>query len=732
MVDKERLRSSKAKWVVPLVGCCFAVGVAALLMTPMLMMEPRDIPVALLSEDAGADVGDSSVNIGDTLVENLAGGDDAGDAEVADGDGATEGDGEGDGASNGSAVGSDAVRWIVVDSRQEMDALLEAGECYGALVVPRDFSESQIAVRGRETLGWTLVDKLPDLASGATSLAEGAQGVADGAGSVADGAGTLSDGASALAEGTGSLAQGAGTLAQGASSLASGAQKLASGVGTLQEKASSLPDGIGKLSKGADSLADGVGKVQAGASSLAEGAEGVKGAVDKAGELADAAKGAAAAGSAQGAAQAAAGASQVLDATAEGAAKLAEGATALEKGAAASKKGADSLAGGLGTLAKSAPALTKGVGSVAQGANSLAQGAQSLDEGAATLAQGAATVHEGAQSLADGAGSLAEGSRSLAEGAHALAEGADTLASGLTSADEVLSLLPAVSDKMLDDASDSGEGAFDLSDADLDLGVDLGDEDAASTPAIPKAASLELVINQGKNPMVSSSLGSAVSTLGSASGVEVEVTYLNPLPEGLSMGYTHMILMMMTYLGSYITAVVIYNLFMPSRGRHESLKGTLGTVGIQAAYAVACALVVGACATGIIYAATGADISYGDLWLYVAICSLTFQALVLGSLDLFGMAGMAVPVGLLIIGMGTAYLPTEFLPAFYQDFVYPWDPLRFMADGYRGILYLGEGFWNPSSQTLMIVVAIGVAMMLGSVLKGQITQKRAAKTEALA
>lgn len=126
------------------------------------------------------------------------------------------------------------------------------------------------------------------------------------------------------------------------------------------------------------------------------------------------------------------------------------------------------------------------------------------------------------------------------------------------------------------------------------------------------------------------------------------------------------------------------------------------------------ALLVGGCATGIIYTATGADVGYGDLWLYVAICSLTFQALVLGSLDLFGMAGMIVPVVLLIIGMDIAYLPAEFLPAFYQDFVYPWDLLRFMADGYRGILYLGQDFWNLSSQTLMIVVALGAAMMLGS------------------
>lgn len=146
MVDKNRLRSSKAKWVVPLVGCCFAVGVAALLMTPMLMMEPRDIPVALLSEDAGAHVGDTSVNIGDTLVENLAG-EGGGEDDATVEDDAEGADGEEAEDAGGTAVGSDAVRWMVVDSREEMNELLDSGECCGALVVPRAWSSPSTRVR---------------------------------------------------------------------------------------------------------------------------------------------------------------------------------------------------------------------------------------------------------------------------------------------------------------------------------------------------------------------------------------------------------------------------------------------------------------------------------------------------------------------------------------------------------------------------------------------------------
>lgn len=122
-------------------------------------------------------------------------------------------------------------------------------------------------------------------------------------------------------------------------------------------------------------------------------------------------------------------------------------------------------------------------------------------------------------------------------------------------------------------------------------------------------------------------------------------------------------------------------------------------------------MAIGFGATGILVWATGSSVAVVDLALFVALASFSFQMLVLGSLDLLGMAGMIVPIGLLVIGMGTAYLPTEFLPAFWQDLVYPWDPLRFMADGHRGVPYMGQGFWNPSSPALLVVAAIGLGLM---------------------
>lgn len=628
--------ASKAKWVLPFAASCLGLLLASLLMMPMLKMSPKDVPVGLLSLDAGVTVSGTQVNVGDAMVEQLTGeGDGADDeaaaeddAEGAEGDaaaddtadaaddatGAADADaasaldglslfgGEESGTSSGY-VTSDAVNWIVVGSEQELEALLDSGEVYATLTIPADFSERIAASAGRTALGTQLVERLPQLAEGASAL---------------------DDGAAALADGSGTLASGVSQLSSGASSLQSGLGALPSAAATAQSGAASLGEGLAKLESGAASLGEGALKVKGGNEATQKL---IAAALASLGDNPDDAAVAAACAYLERAAT-------VVEGVDEGADALAAGASSLQSGLAASKAGATSLSEGLGALASGTTALASGAGSLTSGVSKLESGAFSL-----------------------------------ASGAESLANGTDTLAEGLGTANQTLGELP---------------------------------EEASADPSV------KLVINQGKNPMVSNSLGSAISSMASSSGVSFDIEYKNPLPTGMSMGFTHMILMMLTYLSSYITAVVVSRTFELKRG---GARQVLASVGAQVCYAAACALAIGFCAAGIISAATGAAVSFVDLALFVALASFAFQMLVLGALDLFGMAGMVVPIGLLVIGMGAAYLPTEFLPAFWQNWIYPWDPLRFMADGYRGIMYMGQGFWNASSPALLVMVAVGAVLV---------------------
>lgn len=615
-LGKDRASKSKARYFAPMIAACAGLLLATLLMFPMLKMEPRNVPVGILSLDQGVSVDGESVNVGSILVGELTGEPMERPEALDDVDFLGSQDGEEVEVTSSGYVSSDAVRWIVADDEDQLNDMLASGECYAVLTIPSTFSEYVVGNAGRSAIGAQIVEKLPQ----------------------------LSEGANALNAGVATLENGSSLLAGGASQLSSGADALSVGAGAL-------PDATDAARNGADALSVGLGKLEGGAAALESGARSLEGGAIQANQAIEAALAALAAGTPdmQTAMAYLAAANQAVSAMEEGASQLASGASSLASGIAASKDGAGMLGSGLDKLAESAPTLADGAGA---------------------LAEGAAGLDGGLSSLADGTGALQSGTQSIAD--------------GLDSASGALSKLP-------------GE---------------------VSDPAV------SLVINQSKNPMVSNSLASAMGSMGASSGMTFDITYVNPLPSEMSMGFTHMILMILTYISSYVTAVVIANV---TKSRRGGVRPMFFSMAKQTALACICALVIGFGGAGILALATGAPVSFVDLALFIAIASFAFQMLVVGSLDLFGMAGMIVPIGLLIIGMGTAYLPTEFLPAFWQDWVYPWDPLRFMADGFRGILYMDQGFWNQSSPILLIMVGVGLVLMAIKVAlarKGRLEEKR--------
>lgn len=565
---------------------------------------------------------------------------------------AADADEEGTAASEDASGSADAAQGDAESAFEGLSLFGEEAEGEGEDDAADDGTASGYVTS--DAVNWIVVDtqaELDELLSAGevyaalTIPADFSRTVASSAGRTALGT-QLMESLPSLADGAAALESGAGSLADGSSTLAGGMSQLASGASALESGLGSLPEAAAQVQGGAAALGEGLEKLEAGASSLEEGVLTLQG-----GNQAT-----------QQAVAAALAALSADDPDMQAALEYLQQASAT---ASAVDQGAESLADGAATLSSKLSASK--------------QGASSLSDGLGKLASGASALASGASSLTSGVGQLESGAGSLADGAGALHEGTETLADGLGTANEALSSLSEAAGEAADEASGN-----------------------AAEPTI------KLVINQGKNPMVSNSLGSAISSMASSAGVTFDIEYENPLPEGMSMGFTHMILMMLTYLSSYITAVVVSNTFKPQRGR--GARRSLGCVGIQVAYAVACALVIGFCAAFVISHATGAAIAFVDLALFVALASFAFQMLVLGALNLFGMAGMVVPIGLLVVGMGAAYLPMEFLPAFWQNWVCPWDPLRFMADGYRGILYMGQGFWNESSPALLTMAAVGAAL----------------------
>ncbi|TVL89515.1 ABC transporter [Streptomyces sp. SAJ15] len=79
----------------------------------------RDLPIALVNSDSGADVKGKHLNLGDQVVSGI----------------------------EKSAADGDSIDWQVL-SRQEADKRLGQGKIYGALVVPKDFTATVTGLAG--------------------------------------------------------------------------------------------------------------------------------------------------------------------------------------------------------------------------------------------------------------------------------------------------------------------------------------------------------------------------------------------------------------------------------------------------------------------------------------------------------------------------------------------------------------------------------------------------------
>lgn len=233
----------------------------------------------------------------------------------------------------------------------------------------------------------------------------------------------------------------------------------------------------------------------------------------------------------------------------------------------------------------------------------------------------------------------------------------------------------------------------------------------ATVTASRKLPDLTLIVNEGKNPMVSAQLGTSFDSVAGDSPFNVKTQYVNEVPDSLGMlvSFLPMVLMILVYIASYAGGIVIRSTFPLATSRRGK------TIAEQLLVAAIGALITGYSAASILSALVP-DLSFtvGGAGLFLSVASFALMTIVIGSINWVGMIGMAVPVLILILGLGPADLPYEFLPSFWQEWVYPWNPLQFLATGSRALLFQGAGWWNAATLALIITAAVGTALVLTS------------------
>ena len=130
MLEKLGKRAVAAPFMLPLLICC----ILGLAMTPILRAQMNDIPFVVVTLDKGSELPISDVNVGDELVDRLL----SGEGLDAIGDSGEEED------DSSSPFGNATIKWIQMDSEQELRDALAANEYYGGIIIPEDFTAQQM------------------------------------------------------------------------------------------------------------------------------------------------------------------------------------------------------------------------------------------------------------------------------------------------------------------------------------------------------------------------------------------------------------------------------------------------------------------------------------------------------------------------------------------------------------------------------------------------------------
>jgi putative membrane protein len=348
------------------------------------------LPVAIVNNDAGADMDGTRLEAGKEVAASL--------------------------------VESGDVAWQEVDLEQATEGV-EDGEYYFSLVIPQDFSAdiasagtpdaqkarlevvyndhnslvatpvgeglmAQVRSAVSESIGEQSVDQvligLGDVGKGLEEAASGARQLSAGTGEALSGTTQLADGSVELSAGLSEAYAGSGELSAGASELAAGSDEAAAGAAELNNGLSQLVSGTDELGAGAKQISEVIDTVVGPLVDTMVAAGLPTGDEDVAGQL-----------------------KQLQAGARELAFQLSDPSADYRGGLQSAAAGAGELSGGLGQLA--------------DGAHQLDAGAAELNSGLGQLDAGGVQLRDGLGELQVGVGQLDDGSAELAKG---LADGA--------------------------------------------------------------------------------------------------------------------------------------------------------------------------------------------------------------------------------------------------------------------------------------------------------------------
>lgn len=262
----------------------------------------------------------------------------------------------------------------------------------------------------------------------------------------------------------------------------------------------------------------------------------------------------------------------------------------------------------------------------------------------------------------------------------------------------------------------------------------------------PVSPELEIVVNQGMNASASQIINQGLSTMVDnvnmmmstqisesliakditvspdqakiiASPITKTITLAHPVGENTANGNMQVSLFQPLWMATLVASAILFlqTRNLPVRSVKESMYIKLGQILIGT---------ISACVVGFGFAwiadvMVGLNIpDYSDTAVYLTISSLSFFLMITALLCLVGYAGLAICGLMLFFGAPLLSMAPEMMPQFYQDWVYPWLPMRFMTEGLKELFFFSDGLsWSSSVTSLVCIGIVSMVIILGTGIK---------------
>lgn len=637
----------KRKYVLPL-GIIIAVAcVFSLVFYPMANMEMKNLPFAIVCLDEGVETSEGDVNLGDLVVNKIT------ESTAEEGE-------------------ESPIQWTRLSSQEELDQAMNNNEFYGAMVIPRDFSQRQY-----DALVETMQNQIDEMQENVTD------GLPFGSGA----SGGLS---------LPSMSAGVGATAGGTPQLSAETQKM---IAAAQAAAA----GATKNAQGA------AANFQNDQAALVQAQKQLEAAKAQAEQL-----------------------QTNIQTSKDERAKLEAELEALKANPApsdAEQARIDELTSQIAQLTTAIDDAQKQHDEAAAQITQLTQAAEKAQQNATTSQQNLATAQNNAKTAA----ANAMGAQKTAVAGSALATQGKMLASAMGAIKEKLSSLGDID--LSEKFADMGETAAAKAFVNLADQLKESADDAEETSEEDAGAGILVFLDMAKSPLVASQMQSSLKAMFAETGMQADIVNIHDgTPEGttieaakqalkdssaeedeapanpMSTMMSQQLLLIPTVMLSLIVGLILTR--VARLKEPETKKERVRQLAKQVVLALVFSFIIALTAYAMFALVAGGEADFWSLSLFVWIVSFALMLLVGGLANIaFGLGVLAV-VCIVAFGMMMGVLPLQALPSFWQDWVFPWAPQHYVGDGLRSILYLGTGFWNEQSQAFVWVALAGFVLSL--------------------